>query len=104
LERQDDRRRHPRHPCDREFEGELSGGNRKAKEGLRCHAIDVSEGGMMLEIRDELAVGQKIELFLKARDSTRSFAAEVEVMWCKPYGEVYHCGVTFLSRREVYVV
>jgi len=104
LKSQDGRRRHPRHACDRVFEGELSGGSREPAGSFRCHAIDASEGGLMLETRDELTVGQEVELFLKARDSSRSLAAEVRVMWCKPYGEVYHCGVAFLSRREVYVI
>jgi hypothetical protein len=48
--------------------------------------------------------GQRLKLFMKARDGSRSFAAEVEVVWCKPYGEVHRSGVRFLSRRENYVV
>lgn len=59
---------------------------------------------MMLDTLNKLKVGQRIELFLKARDSSRSFVAEAEVVWTEGYGEAYHSGVKFLSRREDYII
>ena len=99
-----ERRKHPRYPCDREFEGRLAEETAEPSAGFRCHAINASTGGMMLETRDKLDVGQRIELSLRARDNTRSIVAEAEVVWSRAYGDVWHCGVKFLSRREEYVV
>ena len=96
-----DRRRYPRRPCDRTFEGSLP---ETSKDVFRCRALNASEGGLMLETNRSLAVGQKLDLFLRNRDRTRSMAAEVEVRWCRPHGEGFRCGVMYLSRREDYVV
>jgi len=58
----------------------------------------------MLETSRMLEVGQRITLSLKSRDRKRSVVAEVEVRWCKLYGEVFRAGVRFVSRHEDYVV
>lgn len=99
-----ERRRSPRYPCDREFEGRLPEEAPEPEKGFRCHAVNASTGGMMLETRDALEVGQHIELSLRARDGSRSVMAQAEVVWTQAYGEVWHCGVKFLKRREDYVV
>jgi hypothetical protein len=59
---------------------------------------------MMLETRETLSVGQRLSLSLVSRDGTRSVLADAEVIWMKPYGEVFRCGVAFLARQETYVV
>ena len=98
-----DRRRQPRHDCDNVFEGSLPEAAKKPAHGFRCHAVNASTGGLMLETQNKLEIGQQIELTLRARDDSRSFVAQAEIMWCEPYGEAYHCGVKFLSRREDYM-
>jgi len=104
LNERAERRKHPRHRCDQTFEGELPQGAPEPTVSFRCHAIDASNGGMMLETREALEVGRRLKLFLKARDSSRSFVAEAEVMWTKEYGDVHRSGVKFLSRREEYMI
>ena len=99
-----ERRKSPRHPCDRELEGRVSEAAVEPREGFPCHAVNASTGGMMLETRDALDVGQRIELSLRARDGSRSIMAEAEVVWTQAYGEVWHCGVKFLKQREDYVI
>jgi len=98
-----ERRKHPRRACDREFEGSLAEEAMEPSAGFRCHAVNASSGGMMLETRKKLEVGQRIELSLRVRDNTRSIVAEAEVVWSRAYGDLWHCGVKFLSRREEYV-
>ena len=95
------RRRHERYPCDRDLDGQLAG---KEAATFPCHAVNASEGGMMIEVTRALETGQKIELYLRSRDRSRSFVAEAEVRWCQPHGQGFRCGVMFLSRREDYVI
>ena len=104
MENSAERRRDPRHDCDRVFEGSHPEAAKKPARGFRCHAVNASTGGLMLETRNELGIGQRIELTLRARDDLRFFVAEAEVMWCEAYGEAYRCGVKFLSRREDYMI
>ena len=99
-----DRREHPRHPCDREFEGAPAGREGRPAESFRCRAVNASEGGLMIETPMPLATGQRIELFLRARDRSRSCAAVAEVVWCKPHAGGFQAGVKFLSRREDFLV
>jgi len=99
---ENENRQHERYPCDRDLDGQLPQ-TPESSPTFRCHAVNASEGGMMLEVSNRLEVGQRMELFLTARDSSRSFVAEAEVRWCEAYGEHFRCGVMFLSRRENYV-
>ena len=69
-------RRHPRQPCDRTFEGNFP---KAPVDVFRCHAVNASEGGLMLETDQALEVAQKIELSLRSRDQRRSVVAEAEV-------------------------
>ena len=99
-----ERRKFPRHPCDRDFEGRSGEGAGEPREDFPCHAVNASSGGMMLETHEPLDVGKRIELSLRARDGSRSFLAEAEVVWTRAYGKMWHCGVKFLKRHEDYVV
>ena len=73
-----ERRKHPRFSVD--LPVEYWQVNPKSHSG---RAFDVSEGGLLLYISDEIAIGQnlRIRLFFDSGQGLKSIEANVQVLW-----------------------
>ena len=75
-----ERRKHPRFSVDLPVEYWQVNRNPKNHSG---RAFDVSEGGLLLYISDEIAIGQnlRVKLFFDSGQGLKSVEANVQVLW-----------------------
>ena len=75
-----ERRKHPRFSVDLPVEYWQVNSNPKNHSG---RAFDVSEGGLLLYISDEIAIGQnlRVKLFFDSGQGLKSIEANVQVLW-----------------------
>jgi len=75
-----ERRKHPRFSVDLPVEYWQANRNPKNHSG---RAVDVSEGGLLLYISDEIAIGQsvRVKLFFDSGQGLKSVEANVQVLW-----------------------
>lgn len=67
---------------------------------LQSYAKNISGGGMQLAVAQELAVGDVVGLEFKLKTNYPLIEGTAEVKWCRPYGEHYLVGVSFLDLDE----
>ncbi len=94
-----ERRKHPRFSVDLPVEYWQVNGPPKSHSG---RVFDVSEGGLLFYISDEIAIGQnlKIRLFFDSGQGLKSIEANVQVIWkdfLMEEGGLYRVGLKFLD-------
>jgi tetratricopeptide (TPR) repeat protein len=66
-----------------------------------CHAVDISKGGLQLNVSEKIEVGQnlKLKIFIDARLESNSIETDVQVVWkgINPQGSGYRMGVRFVD-------
>ncbi len=99
-----DRRQHPRFPCmlDTSFRPIGQDGSFLPDKGyIKCKAINISEGGLLLEGDVYVPQGQRLEIFVKLEDNFKTIAGEAEaVRWKETHGK-FHIGVKFVKKEII---
>lgn len=63
-------------------------------ENVALGLADISESGVMLLLKVELARGQAVTLFLEGREHLRPVKVHGKIVWCVPMEkEIYRAGV-----------
>ena len=66
---------------------------------LSCQCLDVSAGGLCVQLSDEVEQGGSFEVEVRFCASAKPFAARVRVAWCREAGEAfYKAGLQFEKR------
>jgi len=73
----------------------------KNSEGQPCLAVNISRGGLQLQVAEEIAVGQnlKLKILIDSRPESNPIETEVQVVWkgINPKGDGYRIGVRFMD-------
>ena len=97
-----ERRQHPRFPCMLETRFRRVGrdGSIDADEDfIKCKTVNISDGGLLLEGDAYVSEGQRLEVFVKLKDESKTVAGEaVAVRSEKKFGK-FRIGVKFLKKE-----
>lgn len=63
----------------------------------RAQGIDISSGGVGLQVHDELSAGELIQLFVPLDGSAVKIPVFAEVRWVASHEEKYRVGLRFLA-------
>ncbi len=97
-----ERRQHERSPCmlDASFRRIGGGGPLLLDETyVKCKAADISEGGLLLETDTYVAEGERLEVFVKLEDGSKTIAGEVEAVRSEKKFGKFRIGVKFLKKE-----
>ncbi len=99
-----ERRRHPRFPCllDARFRQIGEQGPVPTEEGyIRCKAVNISEGGLLLEGDAYVPEGQRLEIYVKLEDGFKTIAGEAETVRAEKKFGVFRIGVKFIKKQLI---
>ena len=99
-----ERRKHRRYPCmlDAMFRSIGMEGPGSAEEGyIRCKAINISEGGLLLEGDAYIPEGQRLEIRVDLGEESKVIVAEAEAVHSHEKSGTFRIGVKFIKKRFV---
>lgn len=92
----EERRRHPRIARDEVLfvQADLRDARGTRRTTLRCHAADLSPGGLRLHLAEALPVGTELELWIRIPDADRNYYLAGTVCWCRAGDRETELGVS----------